>query len=341
MEKVFSLIKEHINNLERYGDFDINKCYINYSDVEKEKSNNICFRLSERSIPNEFFICYEWKEDIYFIVNDKEDYSNDDFTKEESNIVDLFLICDMGENQISQTIDSNEIYDRLYIYDELGYSGHTYDDIVDFFEPFSLYKLNKNSGLIDKGLLSIYVCYLISKTNNSNFPWEQSTLDIIESIIFSKSDKIPYYNIILSLTSRQWRHIFLESYKMIEHLFSVKYLKSVSDNTGIPSVELAKTFEETLNWRPPEEMAIKQIFEEIECYFANNSIYKELLCLKTKKAGEEALYKWYYKEIRNQIAHFRVLHENIEFSNDEWNIIIRFNFFVTEYMYNTYDDYIS
>ncbi len=164
---------------------------------------------------------------------------------------------------------------------------------------------------------------------------------MIESAIFSESDKTPYYNIIFALSSRQWRHIFLESYKMIEHLFSVKYLKTVSDNTGIKSIELAKTFEEILNWRPPEEIAIKQIFEEIGSNFANDTIYKELLCLKTNKAGEEALYKWYYKEIRNQIAHFRVIHENIEFSNDEWNIIIRFNFFVINYMYNAYDDYIS
>ncbi len=163
MEKVFSLLNEYISVSDRYGDFDIKRCYINYSSAEKEKSDNIKFLLSERSIPNEFFICYGWNDDVYFIVNDKGNYSNDNFTKEEADIIDLFLICDKGENRISQNIDVNEIYDRLFIYDESDYSGHTYDDIVDFFEPFSLYKINKNSGLADKNLLSIYAFFCYSE----------------------------------------------------------------------------------------------------------------------------------------------------------------------------------
>lgn len=340
MEKMFSLLNEYIQNMDRYEEFDIKKCYINYTDSEKEKSNGIEFKLSEKSVPNEFFICYGWKNEIYFLVNDNDDYSNEYITKENANIVDLFLICNNGELQISNAMDKNEIFNELFIYED-NYSGHTYEDVVQFFKPFSLYKLDTNSVLTERHGCCIYAFYLLCRTREKNFPWKKETLDAIENVIFSESNKIPYYNIILTLNSRQWRHIFLESYKMIEHLFPVLFLKDVADKTGIDSLNLAKTFEEVLKWKPNEEDSIKKIFENVETNYKNEKVYQEILTLKTSKVGEMALYKWYYNEIRNQIAHFRIIHKNVEFSDGEWNTIIMFNFWLIEHLYNYFDEYIK
>lgn len=339
-EKVFTLLNDYISGIDRDDGFNIGECYFNYTETEKEKSNDLKFLLSEKSIPNEFFICYEWNDAMYFLTNDNDDFSNDNMTKEEADLIDIFLMCDKDELYISKTILKDEIYDSLYIYED-NYLGHTYCDVVHLFESFSLYKLDDNSGLKDKNLRCIYAFYLLCKTRNSNFPWEESTLDEIERVIYSDSNKIPYYNIILALTSRQWRHIFLESYKMIEHLFAILFLKDVADKTDLSILNLAKTFEENLKWRPNEEEAIKRIFDTINESCNEELVYKALLNLKDEKVGEMTLYKWYYNEIRNQIAHFRVVHSSVEFSDKEWNIIIRFNFWLIDYLYNSFDEYID
>ncbi len=344
-KNLFSIINKFLYSIDRKDDFDIGNCYLNYSESEKKKSSLIKFLLSEKSISNEIFICYELKgndgiPNIYFIVNDNEDYSDEHITKQDADIIDLLIMSEKYDIQIASNKNVSEIYDRLFVYDDLSYTGHTFSDLVDFFEPFSVYKLERDSLLNERHLYSIYAFYLLKKAENSTFSWEKQTLEMIKNVIFSESDKIPFYNIILLLSSRQWRHIFLESYRIIEHLFSITFLKEVSDESKISALELAKTFENILKWRPPEEEAIKRIFSEVEENNKNNAIINDLIQVKNSKAGEEALYKWYYKEIRNQIAHFRIIHENIDFSDKEWNIIIRYNFFIIYYMYNNYNAYI-
>lgn len=324
----------------RFSDFDINKVYIDYTKEEKEKSRDVSSVISNNIVPNEFFICYTYKDELFFLVSGDDDYTDDNIIKHQSDIIDLFIMQHEKSLRVNKSLSSNEFYNALYTYEEAEYTGHTYTDLVDFIEPFSLYKIDNNSRLLRNGTCA-YAYYRLCEARNSDFPWEKDTLNEIESVIFAESVNIPYHNILNSLSSRQWTHIFLESYKMIEHLFSVVFLSDLDEETEIETAKLAYIIEKNLKWRAPEDKSIERIFNEISDEFSDSELYRKIEKIKKKKVQDMRLDNWYYTEIRNQIAHFRIIHQNIEFSNKEWNTIIRFNFMIVKYLYEKYDRYLA
>lgn len=323
---------------DRFWNFDINNVYIDYT--EEEKSRNVTSIVTNNIVPNEFFICYTYKDELYFLVRGDEDFTDDNITKYQSNIIDLLIMQQENSLRVNPSLSSNEFYNTLYTYEDPEYSGHTYLDLVSFIEPFSLYKIDNDSQLLRDGTCA-YAYYRLCEARNSDYPWEEDTLNEIERVIFAESDNIPYHNILNALSSRQWTHIFLESYKMIEHLFSIVFLSDLDEETEIETAKLAYIIEKNLKWRAPEDKSIERIFKEIKDEFYDNELYKKLEKIKKKKVHEMRLDKWYYTEIRNQIAHFRIIHENIEFSNKDWNTIIRFNFMIVKYLYEKYDKYLA
>ena len=343
-KKLFLKLYERFKFIERFSDFDLEKIYLNYTEDEKTKSNNINIILSEKIVPNELFVLYNnvITDELFLLVSEDINIYDEYMIKcDSTDLIDLLVLCYVDGLQISDSISDEELYDRMCIYEDENYSGHIFEELIPLFKPISLYRLSKESSIYDECGYSIYAYYLLCRAKISDFPWEENTLMDIENLILSESQNIPYYNIILSLSSRQWHHIFLESYRMIEHIFCAVYLKEVSDKINIDSSSLASAFEDVLHWRPPEEESLKKIFDIIECNNYVTDVLKDLNTIKNSKVGDEKLYKWYYKEIRNQIAHYRVMHRNIEFSDEEWNTIIRFNFLVIRILYEDYDKYIQ
>lgn len=343
-KKLFLKIYERFKLIERFSDFDLGKIYINYTEDEKIKSNSKNIILSEKVVPNELFVLYNNvnTDELFLLVSENLNIYDEYMIKcESTDLIDLLVLCYIDGLQISDSISNEELYDRLCIYEDENYTGHIYEELIPMFKPFSLYRISKESSLYDKCGYSIYAYYLLCRAKTSDFPWEERTLNEIENLILSESQKISHYNIILSLSSRRWHHIFLESYRMIEHVFCAVYLKEVSDKINVTGSSLALAFEDVLHWRPPEEESLGKIFDNIKCNDYVTNVLKDLTVIKNSKVGDENLCKWYYKEIRNQIAHYRTIHRNIEFSDEEWNTIISFNFIVIRIIYEDYDKYIQ
>ena len=266
----------------RFLDFDINKIYIDYTKEEKEKSRNISSIISNNIVPNEFFIYYTYKDELFFLVCGDNDYTDDNIIKHQPDIIDLFIMQYENSLKVNAFLTSDEFYNTLYIYEEPEYSGHKYSDIVSFIEPFSLYKIDNNSQLTRVGACA-YAYYRLCEARKNDFPWEEDTLNEIESVIFAESDNIPYHNILNSLSSRQWTHIFLESYKMIEHLFSVIFLSDLDKETEIETAKLAYIIEKKLKWRAPEDKSIERIFNEIKNEFSDSELYQKIEKIKKTK----------------------------------------------------------
>ena len=51
---------------------------------------------------------------------------------------------------------------------------------------------------------------------------------------------------------------------------------------------------------------------------------------------KDNLYKWYYKNIRNQIVHYRSFHKKVSFTDEQWNILIELNFRIINNCYKYY-----
>ncbi|TGY95419.1 hypothetical protein E5329_14725 [Petralouisia muris] len=157
-------------------------------------------------------------------------------------------------------------------------------------------------------------------------------MDLFEDIIFSGNDKIPYHNIVMSMLDNQWNHSFLETYRCIERLFPIIRLEAFYNvlGTELTLLQVSKEIEEKISWRPNEEAAIEQIFKDIDTTAIEHvkNSYKQV-----KGMG---VAKWYYKEIRNSIAHYRAVHSPLNLKEKEWNILLQFNLRVIEQLYGKY-----
>lgn len=156
----------------------------------------------------------------------------------------------------------------------------------------------------------------------------------ISEVIFSGL-MIPYANVALALNSKQWEHVFLESYRIIEHTFPVIFMKKLS-KTGLTKspMVVAKVLEEVISWRPPEEESLRLIFEEIIMRPEFQPIITFLS--SSMSVAKEDLYRWYYKSVRNQIVHYRSIHIKLSFSDEQWDALIGLNFQIIKYLYKKY-----
>ena len=91
---------------ERFSNFDINNVYIDYT--EEEKSRNVTSIVTNNIVPNEFFICYTYKDELYFLVRGDEDFTDDNITKYQSNIIDLLIMQKENSLRVNASLTSNE-----------------------------------------------------------------------------------------------------------------------------------------------------------------------------------------------------------------------------------------
>ena len=127
---------------------------------------------------------------------------------------------------------------------------------------------------------------------------------------------------------------------MIEHVFPAIALKNISGRMAPKTTQdVAAALEDITGWRPPEENSIKDIFKEIDGVNSFEPFLNELRSIV--KDPQANLYRWYYKQVRNQIVHYRAIHKNVIFSPTEWNILVRFNIHLIQYLYDAYKDQIE
>ena len=365
---MFRLLKQSIKNYDREDYIDLEQLYFNYTEEEKRLLNGILLEDIESLDTSYGELCVFYKIDdcIFMIVpnSTSETMDSDMFEETDSNISHLFILCNKSLLMVNSEADGSVLFNSLMIYDQPDYTGHHFEEVVDFFKPFSVYRIHPNSPLLERDTVDyyrIYSFYLLWRLQKSlshygSKQWEQKTLQTIENVILSGNNSIPFYLIASSLSSKRWSFIFLESYRLIEHTFAAIYLRDLYSEIGtsMSPLNLAAKIEDVLDWRPNELISITNIFKAVIGKEELKSFYNDLLIAKyntdnasgfiatinyeSGEYGYSATAKWYYKEIRNCIAHFRPIHSKPPFNDSQWNCIIRFNYRLIEYLYSEYDE---
>ena len=157
-EGIFNILIKHVSSVEREEELDKAKCYLNFSDEDKKNLNSVTGILVIDTIPTDFLLLYTRKDtkDIFFLVWGKDDFSDDVIEKEESSLVDLCILCNEKHLYCSEDISKEEIYNKLFAYEDEQYSGYSFEDLKDLFKAFSLYKINPNSVLSEQDGYCIY-----------------------------------------------------------------------------------------------------------------------------------------------------------------------------------------
>lgn len=338
VKMIFNVLATYVDSGDTPYQYDINKCFINFQQEDKEAIKNIINFHEQEYIPNARFAICEYKEKKILIVVGEHTLEINDgvlINIEIDLAIFIYSVYTLGA-RVNYAKTPIEVYNDLLCQPEdEAYHGHCLDDLKEFFENIAIYELVEDNSLIDNDVYAVYAYYLLKTTFEEPNRWNNETLNVIEGILLSGNDKIPFHNIVLALLASQWNHTFLESYRCIEHLFHVIKLEPFYEklNTSLSLIDVSKEIEDIIAWKPNEEGALQDIFKEIE----GLGITVELEQVKNKYNKGMRIEKWYYKQ-RNSIAHYRAIHEPLKFSDNEWNVLICFNFFVIEYLYEKYKD---
>ncbi len=132
----------------------------------------------------------------------------------------------LSENYIklSSSIDYLAFYNEILFLSravEPEYSGHDLEDIISYLEPIQLYRIPSTS-ILYKNQTARVLCYIFSRDRKQlilNFSDE--LLDFISELTMVGSNAISFNLILNSLLSTNFKHSFLEVYRLVERLYPI------------------------------------------------------------------------------------------------------------------------
>jgi hypothetical protein len=264
-----------------------------------------------------------------------EDVVDDEVMQKEDLNAGLFTLVASDEIiSISRSSNKLAFYDEIMVqHKDPDYKGHDYTELLPYMDSLDVYLLPVNSILWDANLERI-TCYILSLDNsNLTIEYSDSLLELYSDISLVGGNSISYSLMLNSLLSTNYKHSFLELYRIIERLFPLKYLIDFHEKSksNLSFMEFSSTLEDVTNWRPKEDEALTKLFveaneETISNYFVlpNVEIFNE---------GNES--KGFYK-LRNSIVHYRANHQEYSVSNDDWEKIIKGSLFLIDEYYSKY-----
>lgn len=301
------------------------KRYIATSTEEKEWLKQLKMCDEQKILPSFSAFLMEFKNEKYFVTIGFEI----DYLKVESSIIDRIelnagiLTVLLSENKInlSQNVNYLEFYDEImFQHEDLSYKGHDFLDILRFLQPVQVFKIPVGSVLLKSNLDRI-MCYVYANDNhNLILDFEPAFLQTISELALIGSDNISYGLILNSLLSSNYKHAFLELYRLVERLFPISYLKELHKkvNTELTFLEFSSELENVTKWKPKEEDAVEKIFDETKP--TTKSYFSDLLNTSSKLSSYSD-FNYFYK-LRNSIVHFRANHEEFDLTVHQWNLLL-------------------
>lgn len=154
-KNIFSKLENFVTDKECDYQFDIQKCYIDYQEEDKQYISTIKNFKEQEFIPNARFSMGEYKDNkILIIIGDQEIEINDEVLTSIEIDLPIFLYGMYELNgQINYGKSSMEIYNDILCQPEADeYTGHKLEDLQDSFENIVAYKIEKNSSLVDEDM---------------------------------------------------------------------------------------------------------------------------------------------------------------------------------------------
>jgi len=189
---------------------------------------------------------------------------------------DYFSVCDVTESffvflcnelklKIRESVFPQDILNNiLFQQDDALYQGHFIPELIDYFEPVTIFRLDDLSTNFKSSFLSSAYYLMSSRENVITLPLADETVDKLRAL-FVKKVKIPKDNVFLSITSSHLKHCFLELYRCIEWLYVIprsRRLKGVIQYSK-PAYELAIHCIDELSWRRKEEDSLSRIINDV------------------------------------------------------------------------------
>lgn len=241
--------------------------------------------------------------------------------------------------KINRNANFLEFYnDIMFQHKDIAYKGHDYQELMPFLEPIQLYILPQNSVLINENINRVFVYIFSNNPKSLILQFETNVTNTVSDLALIGSNKISYSLLISSLLSTNYKHAFLELYRLVERLFPINYLKEfhLVVNTKLSFLQFAAELENITSWRPKEDEALNKIFLSTKGStlryfrdFLNSSV-----ALSTQNDST-----CFYK-LRNSIVHFRASHQEFDLNDHQWNLILLATLYLVDEHYTINSTYL-
>ena len=205
------------------------------------------------------------------------------------------------------------------------YDGHSLDQITPFFPAMQLVKLNCNADVIyTKNIDRVAGIYLALGYTEYPLAIDSELKSRLISFFETGAETIPFNLVVQGLLSYSWQTLFLDLYRCLEQLYTVKKLQALVSK--IPHngslANLAYILEEELSWRPKEDSALASILAS-----TSNETRRKVLSAfeaETDELTEHSPTKCanYIYKLRNSHVHFRPAMKATSRTSQQWNKII-------------------
>jgi len=213
-----------------------------------------------------------------------------------------------------------------------GYIGHAMEDVMPFFDPLLIFRVEKSLPF-SFDLYRVSAVCVASGRDLLFLPFDEAYLNELREILLEGPTCIPFEGLLHSLTAVHWKYAFLDLYRGVERLFSMARIGELHKALGqpVPLLDLSASLEEHIGWRPKEDDALERLFEGIP-----ESDIEPLRNLK-ERAGSTAgsMSAWLYS-LRNRVVHYRPAHEGIGFDDSDWNLLLLVTLRVVLHAYKKY-----
>lgn len=194
--------------------------------------------------------------------------------------------------------------------------GFEYSDIEKYFVKYFLYKLLPSSTLWDEDsgiTLQKTALYLLG--HSPEVMYLNASVKVLDSLkVLARLDVrvLPFDRIFRAFIERRYEHAFLDLYRCLEMLFSLKKIDMLKSCLKLDSkhFEISADIEATLGWRPAEKGALKEIIDQLPAEIVN-------LLKKSFKNNSDICTNIY--SLRNECVHFRPLQKKSELAKQvDW-----------------------
>lgn len=224
-----------------------------------------------------------------------------------------------------------------------GYDGHEIWDLINAHDEISVFSIDQDSLLSDRSpwyIASHCACSLRS-WRPKEFPQELASEFRTLLSIGNVSPELIYY----ALTSLHWRQCYLETYKLIESLFYLPWVRRLKRDHGFEKdgLTIARQLREAVGWRQKEKDSIEALFELAGEDIVKSKNLESVAAFRDfdfEKAEEKTFARRIYK-IRNVLVHHEDFEDTapIKFSNDDWPVIVDYLVRIAQRLYrNFYQD---
>lgn len=184
------------------------------------------------------------------------------------------------------------------------------DVVATFLQKVSLYLVNPESAIAADREFGIRAAIdaILGTPVTRPLKWQESTLDRFRFMIRDPKERAPFHLLLRALTESKDDAAFLALYRCIEQLFPIPAIGNLSNELGltIPALGVAAAIEKHLGWRRREDVALEQLFSEL-----NDELIDRLLLAIDTEAQTESRSRLASKrvyELRNLCVHFRPAH---------------------------------